>query len=1283
MHLPAWADRLMPRRLHYQFGALFALLFIPAIILHGVYTVREQTCFTEELLQRQAASLAAHVAFMGAADFAKGGPRTLEALVLRTRDFQDLVSVSLVDGEGKLLVRALRQADGRFVLDGQASGQRFPPGVTTAGIPVGWAKLAGSTGWVRVELDDEPMDAIRARILQDELFVGLMAVLLAVVGVGVFLRRPMGALQGATAFAVKLDRNFGDILPISGAATELDALAEALNWTSIRLFDQHSALTESEMRKRAIMEAALDCILTIDTEGRITEFNPAAEQTFGYTRAEALGQSMDSLIVPADQRAAHRHGMAHYLETGVGPILGQRREVEALRKSGEVFPVELAVIPVDLGGRKLFTAYLRDISERRRASAALADSEQRYRQVVENLSEVVFQMDGARKWTYLNGAWEEFTHFLVSETLGRPAVDFIPEEDQARFVELFRTLMDGEAEFARSEVRYLTRSGQPRWAELVVRVLKDPAGQVIGFAGSAADVHDRRQAEVQLRDQLRFVQDLIEVIPNPIYFKDPEGKYIGFNKAFGTFFGIKRQAWIGRSLFDLLPPEEAVWHQEQDDKLLREGGVQIYEAELHDRNGQSHDALYHKTIFNKSDGSPAGVLGIITDITERKHFEAELLRAKVTAEMANRAKSEFLANMSHEIRTPMNAIIGMTDLVLDTDLGKEQAEYLKMVKSSADALLTIINEILDFSKIEAGKLDLEKIPFSLRDGVGLSVRTLSQRALEKGLDLRYEVHCGVPDSLSGDPHRLRQVLINLISNALKFTAKGEVVVSVHPIEVRADTVTLAFAVRDTGIGIDAEKQKLIFDAFSQADSSTTRRYGGTGLGLAISTRLVHYMGGELTVASAPGQGSTFSFTARFALAPICAAHKAQLETLDALPVLVVDDNPANRQLLCDMLKNWRMKPLAVDSAAEAYEVLADSVKRGRPFRVVLLDSRMPDMDGFSAAPLLRDSEGPLLPTLLMLTSAGERGDAARCRELGIAGYLMKPIVQSELLDAIMTALGETAVTGDHALITRHSLRENKRRLNILLAEDNPVNRTLAVRVLEKLGHTVAVATDGTEAVDKIKSSATGFDAVLMDVQMPMMGGFEATQAIRDWELAAGGTRHTPIIAMTAHAMSGDRERCLEAGMDDYVSKPIQTSALVEALARVEKDSPEAPTPQPPPPPPTVAGVYDRERVLDNVGGDVDLLRQIAGMFLDDYHGALADLDRAVAGGVADKLYSVAHSIKGTVGNFGADKAVAASIALEKCCKSGDLTAVPALAETIKAAVEELALALRPEVEAGA
>ena len=1281
MPLPVWAERLMPKRLHHQFGALFALLFLPAIALHGLYTAREQTLFTGELLERQAASLAAHVARVGAADFAGADPSALTALALRSTDFREMHSITLVNGEGKVLVRAVRKGDGNFVVDSQAQALNVLPG--TAEAQVGWAKVGeGRSGWVRVELDAGPMNEIRARILRDELFVGVMAALLALGGVTLFLRRPMRALRCATDFAVNLDRNFGDILPASGAATELDQLAEALNWTSIRLFDQHSALTESEMRKSAILEAALDCILTIDTKGCITEFNPAAEQTFGYTRAEALGQSMESLIVPADQRAAHNDGMTHYLQTGVGPILGQRREVEAVRKNGEVFPVELAVIPVDLGGRKLFTAYLRDISERRRASAALADSEQRYRLVVENLSEVVFQMDAARNWTYLNTAWEEFTHYTVSETLGRPASEFIAPDDHPRVIELFRSLQEGEAESARSEVRYLTRSGQPRWAELVVRVLKDPAGQVTGFAGSATDVHDRRQAEVQLRDQLRFVQDLIEVIPNPIYFKDPDGRYIGFNKAFGTFFGIKRQAWVGKSLFDLLPPEEATWHQAQDDKLLREGGVQIYEAELHDRNGQAHDALYHKTIFNKSDGSPAGVLGIITDITERKHFEAELLRAKVTAEMANRAKSDFLANMSHEIRTPMNAIIGMTDLVLDTDLGKEQAEYLKMVKSSADALLTIINEILDFSKIEAGKLDLEKIPFSLRDGVGLSVRTLSQRALEKGLDLRYEVHCGVPDSLSGDPHRLRQVLINLVSNALKFTAKGEVVVSVRPVEVRADTATLAFSVRDTGIGIDAEKQKLIFEAFSQADSSTTRRYGGTGLGLAISTRLVQYMGGELTVDSQPGEGSTFSFTARFALAPICAAHKAQLETLDALPVLVVDDNAANRQLLTDMLKNWRMKPLAVDSAAEAYEALADSVRRGRPFRVVLLDSRMPDIDGFSAVPLLRDSEGPRPPTLLMLTSAGERGDAARCRELGIAGYLMKPIVQSELLDAIMTALGETADAGEHALITRHSLRENKRRLNILLAEDNPVNRTLAVRVLEKLGHTVTVTTDGTEAVDKIQSSGEGFDAVLMDVQMPMMGGFEATQAIRDWELAAGGTRHTPIIAMTAHAMSGDRERCLEAGMDDYVSKPIQTSALVEALARVEKNSTDAPTPPaPPPPPPTVAGVYDRDRVLDNVGGDLDLLRQIAGMFLDDYGGALADLDRAAQGGVADKLYSVAHSIKGTVANFGADKAVAATIALEKCCKSGDLSAVPALAETIKAAVEELAMALRPEVEA--
>ncbi|MDD5295614.1 MAG: response regulator [Rhodocyclaceae bacterium] len=1158
MNLPAWVERLVPQRLYHQLGALFAVLFLVFVVTFAQFAARDQTELSRSLMQREADALAAHISGMHTSALKSGpvGREVLEALILRSGDFSNLQSVTLSDPEGLVLARVARDGNGLRV-DRQTPAVALPaPGKARGDDALlGWARLRSAPGWVRVELDTSPITEIRRDILLDGLLMGTIATFLATGAVLLFLRRPLGALQRAADFAERLDTEFGSILSSYGGPSEVAQLSEALNWASIRLFDQN---------------------------------------------------------------------------------------------------------------------------------AALAASEQRYRSVVENLNEVVFQMDLDRRWTYLNRAWEDVTGFPVTESLGCPAREFVPEGEQDHFLSLFASLVAGEAESARGELRYLTRTGETRWGEFVVRALRDDSGSLTGFAGSATDVHDRRLAEELLRDQLHFVQALIEAIPSPIYFKDRTGHYLGFNKALGDFFGIRRDEWIGKTSAELLRPDQASLNAKMDGDLLRDGGIQTYEAQLHDRNSQVHDVLVHKTLFTKSDGSVAGILGIITDITERKHFESELVHARVAAEMASQAKSDFLANMSHEIRTPMNAIIGMTDLVLDTELSGEQREYLAMVKSSADSLLTLINEILDFSKIEAGKLDLEIIPFSLRDSVGMAVRTLSQRAVERRLDLRYELPAEIPDYLAGDPYRLRQVLINLLSNAIKFTPQGEVVVSVGLLALEGGNATLKFSVRDTGIGIDAEKQKIIFEAFSQVDSSNTRRYGGTGLGLTISSRLVKYMGGTLGVESEPGKGSTFSFTARFTQVAMAPGRRAQLDTLEALPVLVVDDNEPNRLLLCEMLRNWRMSPVAAESAAAARELLMAAAETDAPFRVVVLDALMPDMDGFTATPLLRQS-GPLPgPTIIMLTSAGERGDAARCRELGISAYLMKPVVQSEMLDAIMLALGEPADAGGHALITRHSLRESKRRLSILLAEDNPVNRTLAVRVLEKLGHGVAVAFDGKEAVNKLKAARPGgYDVVFMDVQMPMMGGFEATEAIRAWERESAGEHaphHIQIIAMTAHAMAGDREACLAAGMDDYVSKPVQTSALVAALARVEQTLPPALAGAPPARLPVAsAKVYDRARLLDNLGGDMELLYQIAGMFLDDYPASLESVNQAVAAGDRDKLYSAAHSVKGMVSNFGAELAVAAAVAVEKRCRSGDMEGIAILAHGLADAVEELAEALRSEV----
>ena len=912
------------------------------------------------------------------------------------------------------------------------------------------------------------------------------------------------------------------------------------------------------------------------------------------------------------------------------------------------------------------------------------------------------------------------------EAVGKSDFDFFKSEDaQVSFADEQEILSTG-IPLVDKEEKHVWPDGSTSWVTTNKLPLRDQQGRIIGTFGISHDITEQKQALQALRDSEFRTRMIVETALDAFIAMDHEGAIIDWNAQAEATFGWAERDVLGKPLVEvIIPPRFREAHQIGMERYLLTGQAKILGQRLElmalHRDGQefpveitisalrlderrlengvrSLDGRHEGTPLDRSPHSKDSIVfaAFIHDITNRKAAEAALREAKEAAESANRAKSDFLANMSHEIRTPMNAIIGMTELVLDTPLAEAQREYLLTVRESGDVLLRVINDILDFSKIEAGKLDLFPDVFSLREMLGDAMRSLAVRAHREHLELAFRVASDVPETLIGDAGRLRQIVVNLVGNAIKFTQRGEVVLNVSTTEnavspnnldgaIVAPTLVLHFHVRDTGIGIAPEKQTVIFEAFEQADTSTTRRYGGTGLGLAISQRLVRLMGGRIWVDSELGIGSTFHFTARFVVPPApLKPVAAWMIVMHGTRVLIVDDNATNRLILEEMLSNWGLEPVCAASTRQALECLREATLSERPFAIVLTDLHMPDADGFILAKAIREQPTLARTLVLMLTSGDRQGDLAKCRELGVSAYLFKPIKQSELFNVLVATLGVTGVE-DHAVPTAAAMLEQLPPLRILLAEDSLANQKLAVGLLTKWGHRVTVTNNGAEAVQAWAEPPEGrpFDVVLMDVQMPEMDGFEATTAIRDRERSLG--RHTPIVAMTAHAMKGDRERCLAAGMDGYIAKPIRQQEVVavlrsaidglagetglfrltaehDVLAPVEEDSSH-----------TAAAATRRlnwNQALRFVANDSDLLSEVLAAFVEECPQLQARLRQAAADEDWVTVAKTTHTLQAALRLFGGE-VLDLAIALEDRCKRGRMVENRVLSEKFSGELENV------------
>ncbi len=1027
-------------------------------------------------------------------------------------------------------------------------------------------------------------------------------------------------------------------------------------------------LVESEQKYSKVVEQSVDGIFIIQ-DHLVVFANKAMCKLSGYDKEELLGIDITALV-PPDKRDFIRQ---RYLDRIAGLKIPEVYEIQLLRKDGEIVDVELSGAVMNFRGSLADLVTMRDITERKKARKALQESEEKYKTLVESFGIGIAIINPKMDLFTINNqlrAWfgdiSEFREILKKAGMELFYTDEESLGPMSRELLMENNVLETELE--------IPRDGGYHTFQFIATPLKDEEGHVKNIIVMIDDITDRKKTEYGLQRASDFQKQILSTAATAIFTVDAQKNITSVNDEFCAATGYTREDVIGKSCLVMqgMPCMEhcGLFDEKNDGKITKK------QCSLVSKAGKRLFTYKSASVVKDERGDIVGGVESFIDVTE-------LISAREEAIAADKAKSEFLANMSHEIRTPLNGIIGMTQLALEMDLSAELREYMELSKSSADSLLSLLNDILDFSKIEAGKLDIDAISFSLRECLGTTMSTMALRAHNKGIELAYHIPSEIPDALTGDPGRLRQIIINLVGNAIKFTMKGEVVTNIIPVSENEDSVTLHFMVEDTGIGIPHKMLTSIFNPFVQADGSTKRKYGGTGLGLAISARLVEMMGGQIWVESEENKGTKFHFIISFDLQknPVTKWNRMNLAQLADMHVLVVDDNYTNRKILFDILKGWKMKPTLTADGFEAMKAIKEAKERNESFPLILLDCQMPEMDGFQLAENIKNADNGMNSAIIMLTSAGQRGDARRCRELGISAYLMKPVKHFDLLDTISETLSTRMDEDENkTLITRYTIEEKRARMRILLVEDNPVNRKFITSLLKKRGYIVTEAFNGIEAIECFKNER--LDLILMDIQMPEMDGVEATNAIR--KLETGSDSHIPIIAMTAHAMKGDRERFLKEGMDGYISKPIRVNELLNTIDDIHHNlvknisgNMEVMTETK-----SEENLIDRENLMARIDSDMELLKELSELFNEDSERLLEKIHQSILENDLILLERNAHTIKSSVSNFSKGAAFEEAKKLEFMARDGKLIDVIEVFNKLKDEIHRVKVALGDMVKEG-